>query len=191
MSIQKFIVATIFIVVTLYSVVTTNTLLISEEKNDNCSQNSLISHIVPWTAGCFYSALYEKTEQLTKKKLDAESGLLEEFVKRGGVAPDILRYRFLLHQKYQNYFRSSFQVLHGMHNDYTRSNHHRIDHQVEYLKFLQLSDLMPLAQLTLNDYCATYILQRRDDIVENISENLALAKIPLSLDSCRENRRKI
>ena len=179
---NKAIIIALFIVASGYSVIAAMTISISPDKN--ICTNKLMRFIAPWSSACFYTAYYQEDGEAHSDQLMIEKETLEKFVDQGGVAADILWYRSKLNQKHQLLFRTSFQDLHEMHNDYTRSDHFRIDKQADYLQFLQVNDLLPLAQETLDEFCKVYIPLHRDDLIEKFKSVLSDNNIPLSMERC-------
>lgn len=145
-------------------------------------QTEGVRHLAPWTSGCIYQAYFEKSP--SKDSILYEQKKLAYFAERGGVAADVLWYRSVFHQRFQNELRTPFQDIHEMHLQYTRAQHIRIDLQMNYLQFLLERDLAPLAQTTLDEYCETYIPHKRSDLLEEINWRLGRRGLALSSASC-------
>ena len=172
----------IFIVITVFTVIVSTSLEI-EAGNTACS-NKIIESIVPWDAGCFYTAFFE--ENSTDDRLIFEQSKLKEFTSKRGVNSEILWYRLKFHQKYQNKFRSSFEDIHNMYLDYIKSEHFQIIRHVDYLGFLRDMDLIPLSQTTLNHYCDTYIRDKRKDLALELKRLITKYNIPVSTAHCMD-----
>lgn len=175
-------IAALFIAASAYTVLLRLTLEVDAEKAP-CTEG-LLATLAPWSAGCFYHAYYSQ-EEVSRETLEFEKRMLDRFVKKGGVATDILWYRFKFHQKYQALFQVNFQELHLIHQDYTKSEHIKLENQAEYWHFLHVNGLASLAQQTLNEYCDTYVPGHRDDLVDEISWRLERRSVGLNLDYCR------
>lgn len=150
--------------------------------NSELCVNKALRIIAPWSSGCFYKAYFQ--DQPADPLVRAEQKMLARFAERGGVAADVLWYRSVFHQRFQNQLRTPFQSIHKMHLAYTKAQHIRIDLQVKYWEFLVKNDLRPLAQSTLNTYCDTYVELYREDIVDEINGRLAASGLPLSGEHC-------
>ena len=150
-------------------------------KNTLC-QHFIVKQLLHWNSGCVYKAYF--MDAPSQELILDEQARLKKFSERGGVAADILWYRSVFHQRFQNELRTSFQDIHEMHQRYTRAQHIRIDFQTAYLDFLVRSDLIPLAQTTLDEYCTTYIEPHRADLVTEIKWRLSRRNLDLSLDTC-------
>jgi hypothetical protein len=150
--------------------------------------NTLIPHdIIPWSAGCFYKQAGSSNNENKQAEIDFEKKMLDRFNEKNGVNTEILWYRLEFHIKHQNHYQLSFQDLHQMYSDYTRSQHIKLDRQVAYLGFLLKADLTPLAQSTLNDFCDTYLIRerRREAVSKEFEWRLKQQKLPLNLEHCR------
>ncbi|GHA06049.1 hypothetical protein GCM10008090_14610 [Arenicella chitinivorans] len=150
--------------------------------NNEFCKKPTVKRLAPWTAGCVYQAYFEQNPAL-ETVLD-EANRLANFAQRNGKAADVLWYRSVFHQRFQNELRTSYQDIHGMHLQYTRAQHIRIDLQMNYLQFLLERDLAPLAQATLDKYCATYIPQNRRDLIEEINWRIDRRGLKLSSTKC-------
>ncbi|MEM7358541.1 MAG: hypothetical protein AAF431_05570 [Pseudomonadota bacterium] len=169
-----------------YLLVTVFTLIASSTSKlmpgQNLCENKLVSAAAPWSSGCFYQAYF--ADNPSPELIVKERVLLEKFVGNNGVASDVLWYRSVFHQKFRLKLRTSYQNIHAMHQRYTQADHKRIDLQVQYLTFLVRSDLVPLAQSTLDEYCTAFIPANRRDLTKEIEWRLREGRLPLSLDSC-------
>lgn len=152
--------------------------------NATLCSNSIVQKIVPWSSGCFYKAYFE--DNPTDEQLVFEKDKLDNFVNKKGHASDILWYRSVFHQRFQNRFKTSFKEIHEMHLDYTKAQHTRLDAQFDYLEFLYKSDLKPLAQTTLDRFCTTYVnpIGSPHERVEEIRWRISKKSLPLTTEKC-------
>lgn len=148
-------------------------------------ENAGSRFIASWGAGCYYTAYFDQSDTIDNKRIEFERGKLENFMRRGGVSPEILWYRLKFHQKYRHIFRTGFQELHFMYLDYLKSQHIVLDKQADYLHFLVQSELHLLAQQTLDDFCDTYILTRREARIEDFAHLLELKQVALAFEHCK------
>ena len=183
MSKTKIIITLFCILATAYTLLVLTTYEVKPH-NTVCG-NPFVRALSPWSAGCYYSALFDNSVVIDTELLSFEGNKLNTFVSRGGVTPDILWYRLKLHQKYRNHFRTNFRDLHSMYQDYLSSQHILLDRQTEYFYFLESRDLIPLAQQTLNSFCDTYILVKRESRIEELKNRLSQKGSSLSLEHCK------
>ena len=153
-------------------------------KENNPCENELIKKMAPWASGCFYTTLFND-KPASREQIDFEKQMLDRFVEKDGVSPQILLYRSKFHQKYRSVYRTNFQELHFMHADYTKAEHIKLANQVDYWHFLYKHDLKPLAQKTINEFCTVYISENRSDLVDELEWRLEQRNLLLSLQQCR------
>lgn len=150
---------------------------------DKLCEQQLLRAVAPWSSGCFYTAYFQDDPSL--EQLAEEKVRLDRFAENNGFASDVLWYRSVFHQKYQQQFRTSFEDIHKMQLRYTQAQHRRLDLQIQYLEFLRQSELLPLAQSTLDRFCQIYVPGKRPDFTDELEWRLRDAKLPLSLAVCQ------
>lgn len=183
MNLSKILLLGLFLIASGFAIFTSMTTKI--DADDPICENAISRFIASWGAGCYYSAYFDEGNSIDIKRLESERDKLETFASKRGVSPEILWYRLKFHQKFRNLFRTNFQVLHYMYLDYLKSQHISLNRQTDYLHFLVQSELVPLAQQTLDDFCDTYILIRREARIEDFAHRLALKKVALSFEYCK------
>ena len=179
---SKALILLLFLIASGYALLTSMTTKIDAE--NNICGNAVSRFVASWGAGCYYAAYFDEGNSIDNKRLVFEQEKLEIFANRGGFSPEILWYRLKFHQKYRNYFRTNFRGLHFMYEDYLSSQHILLDRQTEYYYYLESNDLIPLAQQTLNNFCDTYILIKRESRIEEVRNRLKHKGSSLSLEHC-------
>ena len=181
-AVSKTVFTLVFLAMTAFTLLSWSTAEIG--KNSNPCEIELLKKIAPWASGCFYTALFNN-QTATQEQINFEKQMLDRFVEKEGASQQILWYRSKFYQRYRSIFRTNFQQLHFMHQDYTRAEHTKLAIQVDYLLFLVKHDLQPLAQKTINKFCTTYVPRNRSDLVDELEWRLKQQSLLLSLEQCR------
>jgi len=156
-------------------------------RNLELCENRLVKPLVHWSSGCQFRA-YFSLDPVPQKTLEYEQSLLEKFSLRNGLAADVLWYRSVFHQKFQHRLKTSFEEIHQMHLRYTQAQHRRVDLQLDYIRFLEYSDLLPLAQSALDDYCRNYVNKARGTISKQLKLMSTELQLVSSNDRCNSLR---
>lgn len=150
--------------------------------NSTTCDNPLIAALAPWDSGCFYQAVY--LDAATAGQVNYEKHKLDVFMRKGGFSHSVLWYRSIFFQKYREFLDLDYSDIHRAHWDYTRADPSRADIQIVYLSYLTSNELTGLAQQSLDQYCETYLDQRRDYLIPAMREVMQEKGVELSLQRC-------
>ena len=160
-------------------------LAVSPNTESNICRSKGVKSLLLWSSSCFYQTRL-LTEKASLDELITAKIHFDRFKEKGGVNSDLLWFRLKFFQYNAQRLRINYQEIHFAYEDYLRSDHINLNHQVDYLYYLNSQDLALLAQTTLDNYCGNYLPPHRNDVVDVFAAAFRDLDLSFSLDQCND-----